>query len=80
MRVYIPFSDGSSIAFDGKEFTVHKAPKDIDAVDRADYDKPSKAENAWLFRWKDVVSALEGAYRKQEESRRAERQKQIYKP
>ena len=34
MRVYIPFSDGSSIAFDGQEFTVHKRPKDIDAVDR----------------------------------------------
>ena len=80
MRVYIPFSDGSSIAFDGQEFTVHKRPKDIDAVDRADYGQPSKAENAWAFRWKDVVSALEGAYRRQEELRRAESPKQIYRP
>ena len=80
MRVYIPFSDGSSIAFDGQEFTVHKRPKDIDAVDRADYGQPSKAENAWLFRWKDVVTALEGAYKKQEELRRAESPKRLYKP
>ena len=80
MRVYLPFSDGSSIAFDGKEFTVHKRPKDIDAVDRADYGQPSKAENAWAFRWKDVVTALEGAYRRQEELRRAESPKHIYKP
>ena len=80
MRVYLPFSDGSSISFDGQEFTVHKRPKDIDAMDRADYNQPSKAENAWAFRWKDVVSALEGAYRKQEERKKAERAKQIYRP
>ena len=80
MRVYLPFSDGSSISFDGQEFTVHKRPKDIDAVDREDFSEPSKAENAWAFRWKDVVSALEGAYKRQEERQRAERHKQIYKP
>ena len=80
MRVYLPFSDGSSIAFDGQEFTVHKRPKDIDAVDREDYDQPSKAENAWAFRWKEVVSALEGAYKRQEAIRKAERPKQIYRP
>ncbi len=80
MSVYLPFSDGSSIAFDGQEFTVHKRPKDIDAVDREDFSEPSKAENAWAFRWKEVVSALEGAYRRQEERKRSERQKQIYRP
>ena len=80
MRVYIPFPDGSSISFDGKEFTIHKRPKNIDAVDKPDYGKPSKAENAWNFRWEDVVKALEGAYKRQEEAKRAARAKQIYRP
>ena len=80
MRVYIPFPDGSSISFDGEEFTVHKKPKDIDAVDRADYDKPSMAENAWNFRWKEAVSALEGAYKRQAEKKKSDRSKQIYHP
>ena len=26
MRVYIPFDDGSSVSFDGKEFLLHKKP------------------------------------------------------
>lgn len=80
MRVYIPFSDGSSISFDGKSFTVHKKPRDICAVDRADYKKPCKAETAWNFRWQDVVNALEGAYKRQEEAKKAARTKKIYKP
>ena len=80
MRVYIPFDDGSSISFDGETFTVHRKPKNIDAVDSPDYGKPCKAENAWNFRWKDVVKALEGAYRRQEEQKRANRSKQIYRP
>ncbi len=79
MRVYLPFSDGSSISFDGKEFTIHKRPKDIAAVDRADYSRPSKAETAWNFRWKDVVSALEGAYKRQAGQKKSSRSKQIYK-
>lgn len=80
MRVYIPFPDGSSISFDGETFTVHKKPADIDAVDRPDYYEPSKAESAWNFRWKDVVSALENAYKREEEYRRANRSKKIYRP
>ena len=80
MRVYIPFPDGSSISFDGETFTVHKRPMDIDAVDRPDYTKPSKAETAWKMRWKDVVRALENAYKKEGERRKANRSKQIYRP
>lgn len=80
MRVYLPFPDGSSIAFDGETFTVHKKPADIDAVDRADYGKPSKAETAWNFRWDEVVRALEGAYKRQEELAKSQRPKQIYRP
>ena len=80
MRVYIPFPDGSSISFDGEEFVVHKRPRNIDAVDEPGYGLPSKAENAWNFRWEEVVRALEGAYRRQEDARRANRQKQVYRP
>ena len=78
MRVYIPFSDGSSISFDGQSFTVHKKPRDISAVDRPDYKKPSKAETAWNFRWQDVVSSLEGAYKRQAGQKKSSRSKQIY--
>lgn len=80
MRVYLPFRDGSSISFDGETFTVHKKPKDIDAVDSPDYGKPSKAETAWAFRWEEVVRALEGAYQRQEEERKKARSKKIYRP
>lgn len=80
MRVYIPFDDGSSVSFDGETFMVHKKPRDIDAVDKPDYDQPSKAEIAWNFRWNELVRALEGAYRKKEEEERASRSKKIYKP
>lgn len=80
MRVYIPFPDGSSISFDGETFMVHRRPMDIDAVDRPDYTEPSRAETAWNMRWKDVVSALENAYKREEESRRANRSKKIYHP
>ena len=80
MRVYIPFDDGSSISFDGESFTMHKKPADIDAVDRPDYNEPCKAENAWNFRWKDVVSALETAYKREEEEKRANRSKRVYRP
>ncbi len=80
MRVYLPFPDGSSISFDGESFTVHKRPADINAVDREDYGKPSRAETAWNFRWDEVVRALEGAYKRQEEKIKQARTKQIYGP
>ena len=80
MRVYIPFSDGSSVSFDGNEFTIHKKPKDIDAVDRPGHDAPCKAENAWNFRWKELVSALQTAWKKQNDSKKLSAHKKIYKP
>ena len=78
MRVYIPFDDGSSVSFDGETFTLHKRPKDIDAIDQPGHDKPSKAESAWNFRWEELVRALEGAYKRQEEKKRNSRAKKIY--
>ena len=80
MRVYIPFDDGSSVSFDGENFTVYKSPKDIDAVDRSDYGKPCKAEIAWSNRWGELVRALENAYRKQEKLKRDSRSRKIYRP
>lgn len=80
MRVYIPFNDGSSISFDGQEFVIHKRPKNIDDVDKPGYDEPCRAENAWNFRWQEVVDALEGAYKREEERRKQNKTKQIYKP
>lgn len=80
MRVYIPFDDGSSVSFDGKSFTVYKRPHDIDAVDKPEYDRPSKAEAAWSKRWGELVRALENAYRKQEKMKKDSRSKKIYRP
>ena len=78
MRVYIPFSDGSSVSFDGKEFTIHKRPKDIDAVDKPGHDAPSKAENAWNFRWEELVGALQAAWKKQAGIEKNSARKKIY--
>ncbi|MBQ7068875.1 MAG: hypothetical protein IJM82_06890 [Synergistaceae bacterium] len=80
MRVYIPFDDGSSISFDGENFTIHKRPNDIDSIDSPEYNKPSKAENAWNFRWEELVRALQNAHKKQETAKKLSRNKMIYKP
>lgn len=80
MRVYIPFDDGSSVSFDGKEFLIQKKPKDIDAVDKPGHDKPSKAENAWNFRWEELVNALQRAWKTQDDLAKKSAHKKIYKP
>ena len=80
MRVYIPFSDGSSVSFDGENFTIYRSPKDINAVDHPDLEEFSKAELAWPKRWSDIVRALEGAYRNELNKKKEDRHKRIYKP
>ena len=80
MRVYIPFKDGSSVSFDGENFTIHKTPKDINAVDNPEYSKPCKAESAWNFRWEELVHALEKAYKTQAKLKKSSAMKKIYKP
>ena len=80
MRVYIPFNDGSSVSFDGENFTVYKTPKDIDAPDKPGLDEPSKAELAWSKKWSEIVRVLENAYKREEARKKAERAKRIYKP
>ena len=79
MRVYIPFDDGSSVSFDGKEFLIRKKPKDIDAVDQPGYDKPSKAENAWNFRFEELIGALQRAWKTQDKIEKKSAHKKIYK-
>ena len=78
MRVYIPFDDGSSVAFDGDTFTIQKRPKDIN--DAGEDEKPCKAETAWSARWSAIVRALETAYKRQEKARKAQSAKRIYRP
>ncbi|MBR6900470.1 MAG: hypothetical protein IKN30_00210 [Synergistaceae bacterium] len=80
MRVYIPFSDGSSVSFDGEEFIIHKKPKDIEAIDKPGYNAPSKAEIAWNFRWEELVGALQNAWKKQADIEKRSAHKKIYKP
>ena len=80
MRVYIQFDDGSSVSFDGKEFLLRKRPKDIDAIDKPGHDAPSKAENAWNFRFEELVNALQKAWKQQNEIQKKSAHKKIYKP
>lgn len=76
MRVYIPFDDGSSVSFDGENFTVHGRPLDIDADLRGPTD--CKAEKAWKQEWEALVRALESAWRRQREKKKQAERKQIY--
>lgn len=80
MQVYIPFKDGSSISFDGKSFTIHKKPNDINAVDVRDTNLPCKAEIAWSKRWNELVRALENSWKKQRNIKKMQNAKKIYKP
>lgn len=80
MRVYIPFRDGSSVSFDGETFTIHKQPKDINAIEEGDIQAPSEAEIAWRNRWNDLVKALENAWKKQKNLKKIQSRKKIYAP
>lgn len=78
MRVYIPFDDGSSVAFDGVNFTLHRRPMDIDEDLTAPPD--SKAARVWEKDWETVVRALESAWRRQRDKTRHVRARRIYSP
>lgn len=80
MRVYIPFRDGSSVSFDGETFTIHKQPKDINAIEERDINAPCKAELAWKNRWNDLVRVLEDAWKKQRNLKKIQSRKKIYAP
>lgn len=76
MTVYLPFEDGSSVSFDGENFTVRRRPVSEEDMDAQSV--PCKAEDAWKNRWGAVTRALEGAWRRQQESQRLESPKQVY--
>ncbi len=76
--VYLPFSDGSSISFDGNAFVIHKRPKNINAIDLEPEFPPCMAEKIWSIHAHEVIKALENAYQKQKEERKTGRTKKIY--
>ena len=76
MRVYIPFEDGSVVSYDGKMFTLHRQPVDIDA----DLSALSEgtAVRLWRERRGELVRALETAWWKERRRRREKEAKKIY--
>ena len=76
MRVYIPFSDGSSLAYDGEKFTLHRCPVEIDADLSARSD--GEAALAWRERRGALVDALKSAWFKEKERKKQSGMKTIY--
>lgn len=76
MKVYIPFSDGSSVAFDGTGFTLQERPRVMDEALGAL--PTSKALEVWTRDWGAVVRALESAWARQRDLRRRDRMRQVY--
>ena len=76
MRVYIPFDDGSVVSYDGKKFTIHKRPVDIDADLSALSE--GKAALMWRERRKELVNVLESAWWKEHRRRREREMKKLY--
>ena len=76
MKVYIPFDDGSAISYDGKKFTIHKRPVDIDE-DLSEL-SDGAVGTVWRERRKELVKALETAWWKEHERRNKSKNKKIY--
>jgi superoxide dismutase len=76
MRVYIPFDDGSVVSYDGRKFTIHKRPVDIDA-DLSALSEGTAAQ-MWRERRKELVKALESAWWKEHTRRREKETKELY--
>lgn len=76
MRVYIPFDDGSSVSFDGKRFTLHRRPVEIDA-DLATFVE-GKAAEAWKRNREALTRALESAWLIQRDRSKKDRAKRVY--
>lgn len=76
MAVYLPFGDGSAVSYDGKKFTVHKRPVDIDAY--LDDLKESESDSMWRTRRPDLVKALESAWWKRQEEKNEEKTRKVY--
>ena len=76
MKVYIPFDDGSAISYDGKKFSIHKRPVDINA-DLSEL-SDGMVGIAWRERRRELVKALETAWWREHERRRKNKTKRIY--
>ena len=76
MKVYIPFDDGSAVAYDGKNFIIHKQPVNMDTD--LYLLSESAAERAWNIRRKDIVKALESAWWEEKRRRKEKATKKVY--
>jgi hypothetical protein len=77
--VYIPFDDGSAVAYNGDKFTLHRQPVDIDAdLSALSESEGGEAVRAWRARRRDLVRALEDAWWQEHEKKRAQMTKRIY--
>lgn len=76
MRVYIPFDDGSSVSFDGKRFTLHRRPVDLDSELAKCVE--GKAAEAWARNRETLARALESAWILQRERCRQDRTRRVY--
>jgi hypothetical protein len=79
LTVYIPFDDGSCVAYDGKRFSLYRRPVDIDADLRAlSESEGGQAVRVWRERRKELVRALENAWWEQREKNWGQMTKRIY--
>ncbi|MDR2528816.1 MAG: hypothetical protein LBD04_07360 [Synergistaceae bacterium] len=76
MRAYIPFGDGSAVSYDGKQFTIHRRPIDIDADLSALSE--SIAAQLWRERREEVIRALEAVWWREYRQRREKEMKRVY--
>lgn len=75
-NIYIPFQDGSSIAFDGENFSIQRVPVNDEHI----INNTSEAEKNWSndkTRLK-IMKALQDAWQKQREIKRSQDIKQVY--
>ncbi len=82
MLVYIPFDDGSSVAFDGESFTIQHTPlnDNNENIVNINADQISMAEKNWHNTKKrlEITRALENAWNEQRKIQRQDEIRQIY--
>lgn len=76
MRVYIPFDDGSSVSFDGKQFTLHRRPVDLESEPANCVE--GKAAEVWARNREALARALESVWILQRERSRQDRTRRVY--
>ncbi|MBR1603536.1 MAG: hypothetical protein IJ667_08865 [Synergistaceae bacterium] len=76
-NIYIPFSDGSSIAFNGETFNIQRTPVNDEKIININI---CEAELVWGDNKKrlKIMQALQDAWTKQRELQRDKEIKQVY--